>query len=95
MRKYEVMYIIRPDLDEEQTTAVIEKFQNLLTGQGATIDKTEKWGKRRLAYELKGHLEGQYVVVQFEGEAKAAAELERVLKIADEIIRHMVVRQES
>ncbi len=95
MRKYEVMYIIRPDLDEEQTTAVIEKFQNLLTNQGATVTKTEKWGKRRLAYELKDYLEGQYVVVQFESEAGAAAELERVMKITDEVIRDLVIRQES
>jgi len=95
MRKYEAMYVIRPDLDEEQTTAVLDRFQNLLIGQGATITKTEKWGKRRLAYEVKGHLEGQYVVVEFEGETKAAAELERVLKITDEVIRHLVVKQES
>ncbi|MHB0884809.1 MAG: 30S ribosomal protein S6 [Bacillota bacterium] len=95
MRKYEVMYIIRPDLDEEQTTAVIEKFQNLLINQGATVTKTEKWGKRRLSYELKGYLEGQYVVVQFESEPGAAAELERVMKITDEIVREMVIRQES
>lgn len=95
MRKYEVMYIIRPDLDEEKTAAVIEKFQNLLTNQGATVTKTEKWGKRRLSYELSGFLEGQYVVVQFDSEANAAAELERVMKITDEVIRHLVVRQES
>ncbi|HEY3314176.1 MAG TPA: 30S ribosomal protein S6 [Bacillota bacterium] len=95
MRKYEVMFVIRPELDEEKTTAVIEKFQNLLTAQGATVTKVEKWGKRRLAYEVKGLFEGFYVVLQFDGEAEAAAELERVLKITDEVIRHLIIRQET
>ncbi len=95
MRKYEVMFVIRPELDEEKTTAVIDKFQSLLTGQGATVTKVEKWGKRRLAYEVRGLFEGFYVVIQFDGESTAAAELERVLKITDEVIRYLIIRQET
>lgn len=95
MRGYELMYIIRPDLDEEQTNAVIEKYKGLLETQGATVQNVEKWGKRRLAYLVKDQMEGFYVIVTFRSEAPAVAELERVLKISDEVIKYLIIVQEE
>lgn len=95
MRAYELMYIIRPDLDEEQTLANIERFKGLLESQGATIQNIDKWGKRHLAYEVKDFVDGFYTLVNFQAEPKAVAELERVLKISDEVIKHLIVSKEE
>lgn len=94
MREYEVVFIVRP-LEEEETEAVIAKFQNLITANGGAINKVDRWGKRRLAYEIDDLAEGFYCLVLFSGEAAAVAELDRVLKITDEILRHMIVRTDS
>lgn len=93
MRAYEVMYIIRPELDEEQTTAVIEKFKNLIENNGGEIAKLDKWGKRKLAYEIKRSREGFYVLIEFNGEAEAVAELDRVFRITDEVLKHLIIRK--
>lgn len=95
LRNYELMFIIRPDLEEEATEAVVEKFTGLVEKQGGELVKVDKWGKRRLAYEINKIREGFYVLVYFKGNAEVAAELERVLKISDEVIRHMVIRKEE
>ncbi|MGE5559928.1 MAG: 30S ribosomal protein S6 [Chloroflexota bacterium] len=95
MRSYELMYIIRPDLDEEQTNAVIEKYKGLLETQGATVQNVEKWGKRRLAYLVKDQTEGFYVIVTFRSEAPAVAELDRLLKISDEVMKYLIIAQEE
>jgi len=94
MNKYEVMYIVKP-AEEEAVEAVAAKFESLITSNGGTIDKVDRWGKRRLAYEIKDFNEGIYFVVYFTAPASVVAELERVMKITDEILRHMVVKQED
>ncbi len=94
MNKYEVMYIVKP-AEEEAVEAVAAKFESLITTNGGTIDKVDRWGKRRLAYEIKDFNEGVYFVVYFTAPASVVAELERVMKITDEILRHMVVKQED
>ncbi len=94
MRKYEVMYIVKP-LEEEATNAVIEKFENLIKNNGGNIEKTDRWGKKRLAYELKDFVEGYYVVVNFTAEPGVVAELDRVMKITDEILKHMIVKEDE
>jgi len=91
MRNYELMYIIRPDVEQETVQAVVEKFQGIIAN-GGEIVKHDIMGKRRLAYEINKHREGTYVLVQFTAEPAVVSELERVLKISDEIIRHIVVR---
>lgn len=91
MRNYELMYIIRPDVDQESVQAVTEKFQGII-GNGGEIVKHEVQGKKRLAYEINKHRDGTYVLVHFTAEPAVVTELERVLKITDEVIRHMVVR---
>lgn len=93
VRLYEVMYII-PVLEEEQTQAVIERYKSLLTANGAVIEHEEIWGKRRLAYEIDDHREGYYVVTIFRGEPAVVKELDRVMRISDDVIRHMIVTTE-
>lgn len=94
MRKYEVMFIIKP-ADEEAINNTIAKYEALLTANGATVEKIDRWGKRRLAYEIKDHSEGFYVLIFFAAEPKAVFELERVMKISDDILRHMVIKADE
>jgi len=93
VRKYETMFVIRPDLDEEGTKAVIEKFVNLLKDQGAEIESVEEWGMRKLAYEVNKVREGYYVLIYFEAESGAVQELERIFRISADIVRSIVVNQ--
>jgi len=95
VRNYEVMYIIKPDVEEEQVNALVEKFKGLTEAQGAEVTKLDKWGKRRLAYEINKLREGIYVLMQFKAESAAAQELDRVMKITDEVLRHMIVREDE
>ncbi|MFA5881462.1 MAG: 30S ribosomal protein S6 [Eubacteriales bacterium] len=95
MRAYEVLYIIRPELDEEQTNNVMEKFKSLIENNGGEITKLDKWGKRKLAYEIKHSREGFYVLMEFNGGAGTSAELDRVFRITDEVLKHMILREEE
>ena len=92
MTKYEIMYIIRPDIEEEAQTNLIERFNNILTENGAEIEKVDEMGKRRLAYEVKNYRDGYYIVVNFAGGQQAVDEFDRQAKFTDDIVRHMVVR---
>ena len=89
MRKYEVIFIIR-SMEEEATVAVIEKFAKLIAANGGTITKEDRWGKRRLAYEIKKEAEGFYVLFYVTCEPKCVAEVDRVMKIT-----HMIVRSDE
>ncbi|WP_040951101.1 30S ribosomal protein S6 [Gorillibacterium massiliense] len=89
MRKYEVMYIIRPDADEDAVKAAVEKFQNIIVN-GGEVTKSEVLGKKRLAYEINKFRDGVFVLVNFNAEPAVVAELERVMKISDEIIRYLI-----
>lgn len=95
MRDYEIMYIIRPNIEEEAQKNVVERFQNILTDNGATIDKVDEKGSRRLAYEINDHRDGYYVVVNFKGDQAAVNEFDRQAKYSDDIIRHIVVRNDE
>lgn len=92
MAHYELMYILKPDLGEEQVAADIERFNQTIQQENGLVEKTEKWGRRKLAYEINGHSEGFYMVVTFTGEGGIGNELTRVLKIHDDVIRSIVVR---
>jgi len=92
MRNYEIMYIIRPNIEEEEQKNVIERFSAILTDNGATIEKVDEMGSRRLAYEINDYRDGYYVVVNFKGDENAVNEFDRQAKFSDEIIRHMAVR---
>ncbi|ADG83808.1 30S ribosomal protein S6 [Thermincola ferriacetica] len=95
MRAYEAMYIINPELDEEQSNAIVEKFQGIVTGTGGELVKLDKWGKRKLAYEIDHKREGFYVLMQFNGEPATAQELDRVFRITDGIMKYMIVKEDK
>lgn len=95
MRSYEVVFISKPELDEEALQGVVDKYTSLIQTQGGTVDGVEKMGKRRLAYEIGGFREGHYTLVNFKGESAVPRELERVLRISDEVIRHLVVKKDE
>jgi len=94
VRAYEVMYIIKPG-EDEAIDGVVAKFEKLLTDNGATIDKTDRWGKKALAYQIQDMSEGYYVLVTFKAEPAAVKELDRVMKITDELLRHMIIRKDA
>lgn len=87
MRAYETMYILQPDLDEEARKALVEKFNAVVTGQGATMEKVNEWGNRRLAYAINDFKQGYYVLLHYTGETDVPKELERVLHITDGVLR--------
>lgn len=95
--KYEIMYIIRPNIDEEAKTALIERFDAILKDNGAEVIESKDWEKRRLAYEMNGYREGIYHIVKVTSPSSAAAvnEFDRLAKINDDIIRHMIVKEEA
>jgi small subunit ribosomal protein S6 len=95
MKAYELLYIIRPDLDEEATTALVDRLSGLVASNGGDNLTVEKWGKRRLAYEINDYKEGQYILMNFEGEGRTSQEIERVMKISDDVIRFLTVRKED
>lgn len=95
MRNYEVMYILKPDLDEETTTQLVEKFSAIITNGGGELVSVDKWGKRRMAYEIKDLQEGYYVLVNFKSEPDVVTELDRVMKISDEMLRFMIINKEE
>jgi small subunit ribosomal protein S6 len=86
------MYILSPEISEEETKQFVEKFANVITEQGGVITKMDLWGKRRLAYEVKKLKEGYYVLLLFQGEPAVAQELERIFKINESVIRYLVIR---
>ena len=90
--KYELMYIINPNLSEEETAAVLEKFKSLVE-QNGTLEEMEEMGKRKLAYEINYISEGYYVLVKFTSGPDFPAELDRVLGITDGILRSLITRR--
>jgi small subunit ribosomal protein S6 len=95
MRNYEVLYVLRPDLSEEAVQATREKFNALITNNGGEIVKVDDMGKRRLAYEIKDFKEGIYTVVYFQGTKETVSELDRVIKITEDVIRYLIVKDEK
>ena len=94
MRKYEVIFIVKP-MEEEATNAVIEKFVKLIQTNGGTIDKEDRWGKKRLAYEIKDYTDGYYCLLNVTAEPACMKECDRVMKITDDLLKHMIVRAEE
>ncbi len=92
LRPYEVMIIFDADLDEETIRAAVERWLTQIESNGAERGYVDFWGKRRLAYEINRKTDGYYVVFQAKSEPPAMVELHRVLSLADEVIRHKVLR---
>ena len=93
----ESMYSIRPKIDEEAKTALIERFDAILKDNGAEVIESKDWEKRRFAYEMNGYREGIYHIVKVSSPSSANAvnEFDRLAKINDDIIRHMIVKEEA
>lgn len=92
MSDYELIYIVDPDLTEEEVTEVVNRVAAVARQEGAQLGDPERWPKRRLAYEIKDKREGFYVVTRLSAETPAMSELDRVLKLTEPVLRHMVVR---
>jgi small subunit ribosomal protein S6 len=92
MRVYEELFIVQPDATDEQIDPIIEQLKGLITQSGGTLDKTEKWGVRRLAYRVLKFSEGQYILLQFSANPEAVKEIERRLRVNDLVIKFLTVR---
>ena len=93
MNKYELALVLNPTLDEETKAAEMTKVQELIARFGGTIEKIDDWGKRRLAYLINDEAEGYYVLYNFESAPEFPAELERIARITDGILRSLVVKK--
>jgi len=94
MSKYESIFIIDPDIGEENIQALVEKFKSLLE-TSAQLESIDEWGKRKLAYEINDKTEGYYVLVNFSAESDFPRELERIFKITDGVLKYMVIKKDK
>ena len=95
MRNYELFYIAKPDLDAEALAANSQRIAQFIASSGGQVSETKPWGKRRLAYAIRGHRDGHYTLVKFQMESQKVRELERNLKLTEEVIRHLLVSAED
>ena len=94
MRRYELMLVVRPDAPDDRIAAIIDRITRQITADGGQIVKVAPWGRRRLAYAIDRHREGAYHIVVFEAPTTTIAEVERGIMITEEVLRHLVVRQD-
>jgi small subunit ribosomal protein S6 len=93
LRDYEILYVVRPDLDEQQLADAVGSVDRLIGNLGGSTVKTDVWGRRRLAYEVRHLREGQYVLTDFQIEPARVPEMEATLKISETVFRHLIVRK--
>jgi small subunit ribosomal protein S6 len=95
LKRYEVIAIVKTDLTEEDIAAIMDKSSNIITERKGVIAKAEKWGKRRLAYEIKKQKDGFYFFIDYAGDGSIVAEMERNYKIDDRVLKFMTVTKEG
>lgn len=95
MRDYELVMIVSPEVADEAVSSTVERVQQFITEQGGQVKEVNPWGRRKLAYAIDGHREGSYVVAQLSLDPQGLHALENNLKLADDVIRHIVVRPEE
>ncbi|MCG1907093.1 30S ribosomal protein S6 [Staphylococcus epidermidis] len=96
MRTYEIMYIVRPNIEEDAKKALVERFNDILASEGSEVLEEKDWGKRRLAYEINDFKEGFYNIVRIKTDNnKSTDEFQRLAKINDDIIRYIVIREDQ
>lgn len=95
MRKYETIFVLKSNLDEARRIELIERFTGVIASEGGEVTEVNEWGNRKLAYEIEKQTEGYYVLVNFNAPADLPKELERHYKIADEVLRYIVVNLEE
>jgi ribosomal protein S6 len=95
MKKYETLFVLNPTLDEEGLKANLDRIKGVIEQGGGTISNVDEWGKRRLAYEINDINEGYYVLMNFEAESELPKELDRIFRITDAVIRHLIINLEE
>ncbi|WP_352418765.1 30S ribosomal protein S6 [Proteiniborus sp.] len=94
MKKYEVVLIFAPNMEEEARNTLVERFKGIVETNG-TVDNVDVWGSRKLAYEINDYQEGYYVLLNITSGADVVDEIDRIAKITDDVIRHMIIREEE
>jgi small subunit ribosomal protein S6 len=94
-RKYESIYIVKPDLSDADVQKIADRFKHVIEEKGGTVEKAGKWDKRKLAYEVGGLKEGNYVIMNFEAGGDIPQELSRLMRISDDVIRHRIYKIED
>lgn len=94
-RKYEAFYIVKPEMNDGDVQKVADRFKSVIEDKGGSVEKAAKWDKRKLAYEINGYKEGNYVLMNFEAPADAPKELNRLMQISDDVIRHRIYKLED
>ena len=95
MNNYEAMYIINPTVEDEARAQLVERFSGLVTNGGGTVEKIDDWGKRKLSYEIEDMTEGHYILMHFSANPELPYELERNMKINENIMRYLVIRKDA
>ena len=95
MSKYELALVVNAKIEDEAREAVVEKAKGYVARYGGTVTEVEEWGKKRLAYEVQKMREGFYYFIQFEADAQCPAEVERHVRIMDNVLRYLVVRKDA
>ena len=95
MKAYELLFIVDPSIDDETRLATSKRIDNVITSQGGKIDNVEEWGKKKLAYEINGLADGDYTLIDFQADPASIAELDRVMRIMDSVVRFMITRRED
>jgi small subunit ribosomal protein S6 len=95
LREYELMYLLSPELPEDEMTAATERVSSLITNRGGEITKVDTWGRRRLAYPIRRHMDGYYTVLRFNFEPGQTVELDRNLRLTEQVLRHIIVHAED
>lgn len=95
MNQYELMVILEPDLDSQALDRILDNLGSIVSSNDGEVAEVDKWGQRRLAYEIDGKTEGQYVVVTFKSEEDVPREIQRVLNLNESVLRHMILRTDE
>ena len=95
MTNYELMFIINPTLEEEKKNAVVEMVQGIITNNGGEVSNVDVWGMRKLAYLIEKKAEGHYVVIDFQAGTDLPKEIDRRLRISDDVMRHMIINKDA
>ncbi|MDO5800842.1 MAG: 30S ribosomal protein S6 [Coriobacteriia bacterium] len=95
MKAYELLFFVAPTISDEDRIAVMKRIETTIAEGEGKVDNVDEWGKRKLAYEVNGLTDGDYTLVNFHADPQNVAELDRVLRINDAVVRHMIVKRED
>ncbi len=95
LRGYELVLVINPQLDDESFNAAVDKYSRFIAGKGGSVEDTHRWGKKKLAYPIKHFGEGNYVLLKCKMKPATSRELEANLRISEEVVRHLLVKEEN